>query len=207
MSSNKIKVLAIEQEIANLELELCRDYNTFLTAKSSEDKTRDIETFESSVLNPVIEDLNKSITDPAKKFSRAGKMYTPDILAYFKAKPKDQPKSTTAQIISTISNVVSRVSPGSSSNSDDPACGWPVTYNRNTIYVVIGHQSDDSLGLYVVSAEQIHSVKYTPKLLKVLWNKPQGIRSFFIQPIEKLKNQIEQCTALTGSSASPAKKR
>ena len=160
----KLKLLAIEEEIAHLELQVCREDGVFLGAKSKQQKADDADIFLNQVLNSVIAEVGMEMGKTFKVTSDA----KANIEAYF--------KNAYGGLFSTATK---------------PEFGWQISHGTKIIMVLLGY-GGDALKLSVISMKDIKG-KYIQDLKwTTLWVRAITGEAAFIAPRESLKKYFKE---------------
>jgi hypothetical protein len=171
----KLMLLAIEEEIAHLELQMLHvDDHAYLGIPK--DQKSGLDHFESNVLKPAL----KQLSQEAKVEIKPDTVTSSDILARFQqeTQPEEptttEPTSTSHKVIDlfkkTAKSIVNTVNPAGSDEPANPTApnkGWLLHYEEATIYVFVRYfkisqaGTQPILAVCVRKAEDMQSVSYS----------------------------------------------
>ena len=165
----KIKILAIEEEIARLELQIQKENQVYITAKTPDQKTKDITIFEQKVLIPIINGILTEYTD----------------CKYF---PSDQSiKNSLGFGGSTVTSIMKTVGMASA----DTTSIWNIEFNNHILHLIITHQGDD-LRSSVVNSNHLSQTKHEALQWEVMWAGIPAANATYKAERNKIKGQIER---------------
>jgi hypothetical protein len=208
----KLKLLAIEEEIARLELELYREGGAYLGTKKSEEEVADDQSkFEQFVLNPVLQEMSsngqtlKATLEPPDNIK----------LLYGQTKkgpPQAKNKKKKEGVFDSVSKAISNVAKSGSriihslKGGLTPHVAWKIQYNKGRMVVLLGYAADQELKFCTMAEQEL---LYTPKTeleWESLWIKPGTEETSFGNAKDTFKTQFQnaaQALPSNGSAQSP----
>ena len=186
---SKIKILAIEEEIARLELQLFKEDSEYLGATSAE--KADIVDFEKNVLKPALKQLEK-YTHIVYEYASI----TPDtITGTCKPEPEPEPEPEPFAIYEHVAHNAKAIKDALiSSKKPVPEAGWTFTYLQLTIYVILLHDKR-GLNVCVRKIQDLEISTYSSLDWFYLWSTRSSLAqksAFFANPIQQLARMITE---------------
>ena len=172
---NKIKILAIEEEISRLELQLIRENTKYLgTIKRDLERAADVDAFEKNVLNPIIKTRNYS----------KSKLEKNTLLGFCKQPPKAGFMEKSANVL--LSYV---------SKNNNPISSYQIiTTEKIKFYLILAYDPDDDSKFQFCIKEQkeLSNAFYKDLKFTYLWNELPKEKDFFQTPIDFINERFDK---------------
>lgn len=196
---HKLKLLAIEEEIARLELELCREGGTYLGAKSDSEMDADKKAFEIEILNSVIDEFKTAkLTISTSEIDRAN---IPNLIGHDPSlKPKTPVKKAESGggisgFVKKAANAVGKATATLVEKATaDPTqihFGWKIALNTTSATALLGFKSDGNCFFCIYKSDALNKILLADLVWETLWIKPGEGAAFYLDFRNNFKTHFE----------------
>jgi hypothetical protein len=200
----KLKLLAIEEEIARLELELYREGGAYLGTKSEEDMDTDRKAFQEHILNTVIEELKQTYKDKMRiSMAEVDKSNIPSLIGHDPSlHPKTPKKKTTRDLwqqatdfarkaVSKAGKAANHVVNHITGESTRIEYAWKIALNTTSVTVLMAFKPDDMCYFCIYKSDELNKKQQEDLSWESLWVTPGTGDAFFMDCKNKFKHSFD----------------